>query len=109
MSALTEERMEQALSFLAGTDIECAEKLADMERLEFKAKSMKAAAFLHLTGTVAEREASATVAPDVLKAYGDYFAAIRAYNAVKNQRSTESIVVDAWRSVNSNRRMGSAM
>ena len=106
MSALTEERMEQALVYLAGTDLEAAEKLADMERAEHQAKTMKATAFLHLAGTVAEREAAATVAPDVVKAYSAYFAAIRTYNAIKNQRATEVIVIDAWRSVNSGRNKG---
>lgn len=99
-------RAEQALRYLVATDESCAAAKAEMERTEFKAKAVKNAAFLHLEGTVAERNARAEVAPDYMKAMDEHFAAIRTYGAIANKRSTESIVMDTWRTVQANLRRG---
>ena len=109
MSALTELRMEQALQFLAETDEQAAELLSTMERLEHKAKSMRHTAFLHLQGSVADRDAAANTAPDVQKAYAEYYSAIREFNALKNKRSTEIILIECWRSINSSRKAGMSL
>ena len=103
---ISDERSEKALHYLVESDEKAAELKSDMERLEHMAKSMRDTAFLHLQGSVAERTAAANVAPDVQKAWGEYFAAVRACNAVLNKRKTEELVIDCWRSVNSNKRAG---
>jgi hypothetical protein len=104
---ITDERFNEALVFLAESDISAAKLKADMERAEFKAKSLRHTTYLHMKGaTVAEREAMAMAKPEVQAAYEAYFASIQAYNTVANKRTTEAIVVDCWRSINANRRMG---
>jgi hypothetical protein len=108
MIVLTEARMEESLNFLSDSDEQLAQLLADMERAEWRAKATKHAQFLHLTGTVAEREAQASTAPETMAAFDDYFDKVRAYNALRNKRATETIVIDCWRSVNSSRNRGVA-
>ena len=103
---ISEERLEQALIYLSSTDEEAAELKADVERTEYKAKAMKAAIFSHLEGTVADREAKAMTNPDVGKAYEAHFKAIRDYQAVANKRVLETLVVDVYRTISANRRVG---
>lgn len=104
---ITQDRMDEALDYLSGTDELCAALGADCERLEFKAKRTKAAVFKLSEGSVAERNAIAETAGEVDAAYEDYFKALEKFNAVRNKRATETIVFEAWRSLNSNRRQGS--
>ena len=103
---ITTERMEKALSYLAETDETCANLRADMERAEFKAKAIRDALFMRLTGTVAERTAQAGEKAEYHEAMNRYFGFVSAYESVKNKRSTESIVCECWRSLNANRRQG---
>ena len=103
---ITTERMEKALSYLAETDETCAQLRADMERSEFKAKAIRDALFMRLTGTVAERTAQAGASEEYETAMGRYFDYLSAWEHVKNKRQTESIVVEAWRSLNSSRNKG---
>lgn len=106
MAAISQERMETALAYLASTDESCADLRADMERAEYRAKRTKAAVFQISEGSVAERNAMAETNADTQSAYERYFEAIRNYDAVKNRRSTEEIVIETWRSLNANRRQG---
>ena len=103
---IDEKRLSQALTFLATTDEDCANERADMERAEFKAKAIKDAMFRRLDGSVADRQAEAGASQEYAEAMEGYFAALAKYEKTRNKRSTESIVVEAWRSLNSNRRMG---
>jgi hypothetical protein len=103
---VSDERAEKALRYLAVTDEPAAEAKAEVERSEFKAKSTKAAVFLHEEGTVAEREAKAMAHKTVGEAYTAHFKAIRDYQAMANKRELEKLVLEVWRSVNSNRRAG---
>jgi hypothetical protein len=105
---ITQDRMDEALEYLLETDELCAALGADCERLEFKAKRTKAAIFNLTDGKSAtDRESKAGVAPEVEKAYDEYFKALEKFNTVRNKRATETIVFEAWRSLNSNRRQGS--
>jgi hypothetical protein len=101
---IDEERLGNALTYLATTDEPCASLRADMERAEFKAKACKAAQFKLLEGSVADRNASAESSPETAAAYEQFFSAMYKYEAMKNKRATEAIVVDTWRSMNANRR-----
>lgn len=103
---ISESRLEKAMSYLATTDEEAAQLLADMERAEFKAKAVRDALIKHGEGGLGERTAAAGCAPEYAAAMDAYFAAVRAFNAVKNKRQTEATVVDVWRSINANRRQG---
>jgi hypothetical protein len=96
--------MEQALAYLAETDEPCAVLRAEVERAEFKARRTKAAVFQISDGTVADRNANAETSNETELAYSGYFEALQKFDAMKNKRATESIVFEAWRSLNSNRR-----
>jgi hypothetical protein len=103
---ISEDRAEKALRYLAETDLPCAEAKADMERAEFKAKAVKQQTFLHSSGTVAERQATAEASEEHSAAQNDYFASIKVYSHMANKRETERIVLDCWRSIQANRRAG---
>jgi hypothetical protein len=106
MSAITQDRMEDALAHLSETDGPCAELRSNMERAEYKAKAIRDAIFLREEGTVAERSAKAGASTDYEKAMNLYFDYLRLYEAMRNKRQTEGIVIDTWRSLNANRRQG---
>jgi hypothetical protein len=103
---IDEKRLGKALTYLAETDAQVAEFQTLAERLEYRAKAIRDARFLLEEGSVAERTAKAGSHPDYDIAMGGYFAALQEYLAMKNKRSTESIVVDVWRSLNSSRNKG---
>lgn len=101
---ISQDRLEKAMTYLATTDEEAAELLANMERAEFKAKAVKDALIKHGEGGLGDRTAAAGCSPEYTEAMDHYFAAVRAYNATKNKRQTEALIVDVWRSQNANRR-----
>ncbi len=103
---ISEDRLTKAMQYLATTDERAAELKAAVESSEYKAKVTKATVFLHITGTVAEREATAVQANETKDAYREHFQAIRDYQAVANKRELERLVVEVWRSENANRRVG---
>lgn len=103
---ISETRLQKALEYLATTDEPAAGLRADVERAEFKAKAVKDAVFLTCTGTVAERAAISGTNKEYTGAMNDYFEALRLSDAMRNKRSTESIVIDCWRSLNSGRNKG---
>jgi hypothetical protein len=101
---ISDKRLEQALIYLSETDQTAAELTANAERMEFKAKAIKDALFLHEEGTVAERAAKAGAHKNYEIAMDAYFAAVQLAQATKNKRQTEALVIDVWRSLQANRR-----
>jgi hypothetical protein len=103
---INEARLSKALTYLAESDATIAEFQTTVERLEYRAKAIRDARFLLEEGSVAERTAKAGTHPDYEIAMNGYFTALQEFLAMKNKRSTESIVVDVWRSLNSSRNKG---
>ena len=103
---ISDERAEKALRYLASTDESCAAAKAHQERMEYKAKAVRQQVFLLGTGTVAERTAGAEIDHDHQNALEEYFDAMKTYSAIANKRETERIVLDTWRTVQANRRLG---
>jgi SOS response regulatory protein OraA/RecX len=104
---IDEARLAKALTYLATTDEPCAELRTDMERAEFKAKAIKDTLFRLTEGrSVADRQAEAGTAAQYTDAMDAYFDAMQQYEAMRNKRTTESIVVETWRSLNASRRQG---
>lgn len=99
-------RCEKALRYLANTDEEAAMLKANVDRTEIKAKAMKAACFLTLSGTIAEREAQSLTNDSVRQAYEAHFKAIQDFQSVANRRALQVLVVDCWRTIQANRRTG---
>lgn len=99
-------RLGQALTYLATTDEKAAERRTQMERAEFKAKAIKDAIFKRLDGSVADRQAEAGASVEYAAAMDEYFAALSQYEAMRNKRLTEAIVIDTWRTIQANQRKG---
>ena len=106
---ISQERMEQALVYLAETDELYARLKSDYERAKWKAKAAFEAIFLRTTHengvklTIAERQAVATNAPEYQEIMDHSFALLLQCEHVRNKRATEEIVFEAWRSLNKNR------
>lgn len=103
---ISEERAEKALRYLVDTDETAAAAKAEMERAEFAVKRTREAIFMHSEGTVADRQAIAITHASTLEAHERYVHAIALYNKLNNKRDTERIVMDAWRTLQANRRQG---
>ena len=101
---ISEERAEKALRFLVDTDETCAAAKADVERAEYAYKRTKEMVFIYADGTVAERQATATMHAKSKEAHEHYVACLAAYGHIANKRETERIVLDTWRTICANRR-----
>lgn len=103
---INDARLEKALTKIAQTDAQVAELHADVERAEYRAKAVKDAIFLRSEGSVAERNAIAGTHPEYSAAMENYFAALQAHEALRNERSREVLITDVWRSLSSARTKG---
>lgn len=101
---ISQERLEKALTYLAESDLSFSEARVEMDRAEHKAKAVKDAIFHHETGTVAERSAKAGTSAEYNDAMEEYFAALGAWDYIKNKRHTEELIIDVWRSIEASRR-----
>ncbi len=77
---------------------------ADRERAEYGMKVAKAKAFLAAEGTVAEREAKASIDPVYIAASRAYFDAVEDDERYRNNRSKCVAILDAWRTVSATER-----
>lgn len=103
---ISEERAEKALRYLVDTDEPCALAKAEMERAEYGWKATREAVFTHAEGTVAERQAIAATHHATKESHERYCAAVALYAKMANKRETERIVLDVYRTLCANRRMG---
>lgn len=74
------------------------------ERRDDERRAAKAKAFLHATGSVAEREARSVLDEGYQQACERFYAAVEADEEYRNQRSKCEAVIEAWRTVQSNYR-----
>jgi len=102
--SITAERMEKALTFLATTDDTAADLKAQVARKEYGCKLARSRGFLAAEGSVEARKAQAECSEGVQAAEDEYARAIVEFEKVKAKRATEELIVEVWRSVNSNRR-----
>lgn len=103
---ISDDRLSKALKYLAETDMEAAEKKADVERKEWLFKRYKALHFKLSEGTVADRTAKADTNEEVAFAAEQWFIAIRDSEAIRAKRQTEALIVEVWRTVSANQRRG---
>lgn len=104
---ISEDRLQQALTLIAETDETEAMLKTDALRAEHAFKRKKDAVFLSFDhGSVKEREARANTSEIVLEAEGEWLAAVNAHREVENRRKREIMIIDVWRSLNSNKRAG---
>lgn len=105
---ITDDRLDRAMQLLATTDLEFAERKSMMLRTEFMAKHAEALTYKALgnEGSVEDRKQSVRLDERVLKAWDEHFTAVRDYENLKARREREVLVVELWRSVQANRRVG---
>ena len=101
---ISRERMEKALTFLAETDSKCGYHKTHVEKMKLKAKAIYGAQYLLTEGTVDERKSMAENSKAHQDALESYFEAMNAYEALKNKRDTEALVIDVWRTLEASRR-----
>jgi hypothetical protein len=104
MSSITEEKMCNALLFLADTDEFYAIAKADMLRAELVCKRTRARLFLTGEGSVESRKASAEASGEANAADDAYIDALTKFETLKAKRDRAEIVIDVWRSVEASRR-----
>lgn len=103
---LNENRVERAMCVLAETDMQAADAKVMVLRTEQKIKTVKALVYAALEGSIEDKKQKVELHEDVKAAWEDYFKAVRDYELVKNKREREVLIVELFRSVNANRRLG---
>lgn len=104
---ISEERRWKANTYLAETDLECAELEGDEARKKYLLEMATDRVFLTATGGVREREAIANTSGEVQKAHEDWVQALVKFKHMKAKRQTESGLIEQWRSEQANRRQAS--
>ena len=101
-----EARVGRARSYLSASDEPWARACAALEAAEMAQKQEREIAFLEADGTQAERAAKANSCGRVKLAAKATETAVFEKELLKARRATAIVVIDVWRSVNSNRRAG---
>jgi len=106
MADITDNTVEQALSYLAKTDVDHARARAEVNALNDLTKTVLGFSFESSEGTVEAKKASAYRS-------GEYIAHIEkkkqaeiAYFEMDNKRKRAALTIEVWRSINANRRQG---
>ena len=106
MSLPDRERVAKALDYLVSTDESYARAVASLEAAEMAQKQAREIAFLESDGTQAERAARANSAGAVKLAAQKVETAVFEKELLKARRATALVVIEVWRSLNSNQRAG---
>jgi hypothetical protein len=106
LEQLTENRVEEALIKLSGSDENHAAWAGQVKYLEEGLKQAKSHAFLLAEGTVAEREAKALSSQSYSSAVFAWTEALKHFKKIDNERNHEMRIIDIWRTLSSNRRQG---
>ena len=99
-----ERRVERALDFLCRTDGPYARATARLAAAELRVKQAREIAFLEAEGTQGERAAKALSSDGVKEASEALEKAIEQKELLKAQRTTATVVIEVWRSLNANQR-----
>lgn len=103
---ISDDRLQQALTYLAETDSQAAELKTDVERKHWIMKKVEAMMYIHGAGTVDLRKATAKVSNEVEEATEAWLTALADSEAVINKRKTESLITEIYRTESANRRAG---
>jgi len=104
---LPDHRVEKAMAYLAETDLEFAHSRGMMLRTEYLADVAESMVYKSIQeGSVEDRKRAAKIAPETRKAMEEHFQAVVQFETLKARRAREVLVVELWRSVNANRRVG---
>lgn len=103
---ITDEKAEQAIRYLAGTDEESAVASVEVKRLEDEIKAIEAAIILRVEGSVAIRESIARTDASTIAARNKYYIALLNSERLYNKRRTAERITELWRTCASNKRHG---
>ena len=103
---ISKDRLQKALTYLAETDEEAAQKKALFNGLEHQLKTIYGQCYLKTQGTVEERKSKAYIDPDYKAHLQKMEQAQLDYEILRNKRLTESLIVEVWRSETSARKAG---
>jgi hypothetical protein len=107
--AITEDRGERALSFLAETDAEYADRRVMMLRTEYLAEVTENLTYKSLRdsdGSVEDCKREARSSEEYKTKFEEYLKAVREYEFLRARRKRAELTFEAWRSINANRRQG---
>ena len=105
--SISDKRMEKSLTYLAETDDVAANAKALMVGLEEQKRTVISIAMLASDEkSAAMKEVYARVSQDYIQWAAYYSKSVYEYETIRNKRSTESLIVEAWRSCNSNKKKG---
>lgn len=104
---ISEQRLEQALTFIAESDLQIGHWRAEVLRSEFLVKSATALAFKAQEGSIEDRKQSAILTPEVKDANERHFKSVLEYEKLKAQRERQYIVIELYRTMSANLRRGS--
>ena len=104
---ISNERLTKALTYLAETDEECARRLGYYRGMEDQTKTIYAQCFNESMGsTIKQMEMHAYTDPNYIKHIDKINEARVEYETMRLKRKTEETIVEVWRSMNANRRVG---
>lgn len=103
---VSDHRLHLALTYLAETDELCARAKAFMDGLRDRLKTVEAIGYLKSSGAVKERESEARATGEYKAHLKDIEDATVDYEIMRLKRSTNALLVDVWRTCQSNRRAG---
>lgn len=106
LDTLNADRVEQALKYLAQTDVNHAELSGRVKQLEELLKSVKAKEYLNATGTDGNRTSVALSSQTYIDAVNEWSEAVIAFKTVDNLRNREMLIVDLFRTLEASRRKG---
>lgn len=101
---ITQERMENAMDFLASTDDAYAEAKANVLRAEILVKRIRARLFIAEEGSVEVRKAKAEAHQEAIDGDEALCSATLAFEALKARRSRAEILIDVYRTLEASRR-----
>ena len=104
---ISDDRLHKALTYLAETDAPYAEARGQLLRCEHAAKLARARMYLLSDRkSVEDRKADAEVSADVRDADAQVADQTVTVEALRAKRTTEVTIVEVWRSLQANRRVG---
>lgn len=104
---ITDERAEQAFSWLNDNTGVIGRARGAQERTEILRKRTRKRAFVGgPEGSIALKEAHAELHEDVIKADDEYITAVIEFETLKSRQQVEAMAIDVWRTEAANRRRG---
>ena len=101
---ITDERAEEAFTYLRDTVADIGMTKAELERSEILRKRARKRIFVGCEGSVAMRDALAETHDDVAAADERYVKAVQEHETLRAHRDIETIALDVWRTESANRR-----